>query len=89
MCEGGARRALGPGPAGEDDDQAGVRLSETLHLRRRLGLCLRGVRLGPAWAQARTGKNPPEAPTCRQVPARSNSLLTMATNMDVLIYGSS
>lgn len=53
----GARRALGAGPAGKDDDQTGVRLPKTLHLRRRLGLRLRGVRLGPTWAQARAGKD--------------------------------
>lgn len=51
----GARRALGAGPAGEDDDEAGVGLPETLYLRRRLGLRLRGVRVGPARPQARTG----------------------------------
>lgn len=57
VCARGARRPLGARPAGEDDDEAGVRLPETLHLRRRLGLRLRGVRMGPAWAQARTGNN--------------------------------
>lgn len=53
----GARRALGTGPAGKDDDETGVGLPETLHLRRRLGLRLRGVRVGPARAQARTGND--------------------------------
>lgn len=57
VCARGACRALGAGPAGKDDDEAGVRLPETLHLRRRLGLRLRGVRMGPTWAQARTGKS--------------------------------
>lgn len=33
VCARGARRALGAGPAGKDDDQTGVRLPETLHLR--------------------------------------------------------
>lgn len=57
VCARGARCALRAGPAGKDDDQAGVRLPKTLHLRRRLGLCLRGVRMGPAGTQARTGTN--------------------------------
>ena len=52
VCEGGACRARRPGTAGEDDDQACVGLPEALHLRRRLGMCLRGVRLGPTGAQA-------------------------------------
>ena len=57
VCARGACRALGAGPAGKDDDEAGIRLPETLHLWRRLGLCLRGVLMGPTWAQARTGNN--------------------------------
>lgn len=57
VCARGACRALGAGPAGKDDDETGIRLPETLHLRRRLGLCLRGVRMGPTWTQARTGNS--------------------------------
>lgn len=57
MCEGGARGARRAGTAGEDDDEAGVRLPETLHLRRRLRLRLGGIRLGAAGAQARTGNS--------------------------------
>ncbi|KAI4800506.1 hypothetical protein KUCAC02_009648, partial [Chaenocephalus aceratus] len=47
VCEGGARGARRAGTAGEDDDEAGVRLPETLHLRRRLRLRLGGIRLVP------------------------------------------
>lgn len=64
VCARGARRALRAGPAGKDDDQAGVRLPKTLHLRRRLGLCLRGVRVGPAGTQAWTGTNENARSSC-------------------------
>lgn len=57
VCARGARRALGTGTAGKDDDETGVGLPEKLHLRRRLGLRLRGVRVDPTWAQARTGND--------------------------------
>lgn len=55
VCAGGACRAFSSRPAGKDDDEAGIRLSETLHLWWRLGLRLGGVRMGPTWDQARTG----------------------------------
>lgn len=49
-------------PARPDDDdgaqgrQAELWLQAKLHLRRRLRLCVGGVRLGAAWPQARTGE---------------------------------
>lgn len=57
VCSRGACSAFSSGPAGKDDDEAGIRLSETLHLRRWFGVRLRRVRMGPTWAQARTGNN--------------------------------
>lgn len=56
VCARGACGAISARAAGKDDDEAGVGPPETLHLWRRLGMRLWGVRLGPTWAQAWTGE---------------------------------